>query len=154
MIEKFMSKIIRWDTPFTDTQHPAVEFLTTIEQAKHNALKILVSPFGVDKYPKYLMHFGEVLAFTCMEEANAPQLIIDAELENDIEPYLSAYQYIDSPWLKSYETQIHFIPSGHLGYFSHYMILGGDNNVEIITAYQPIIETVAQKRTFKIEREL
>jgi hypothetical protein len=149
-----MSKIIRWNTPFTDKQFPAVEFLTTIEQDKHNALQVLVAPDGVDKYPKYLIHFGEVIAFTCMEEANAPQLIFDSDLEKEIEPYLSAYQYIDSPWLKSYETQIHFIPSGHLGYFSHYLIYGGDNNVEVITPYEPAIEVIKQKRLFRIEREL
>jgi hypothetical protein len=149
-----MSKIIRWNTPFTDEQYPAVEFLTTIELGKHNALRVLVAPSGVDKYPKYLINFGEVIAFTCMEEAHAPQLIFDSELEPEIEPRLSAYQYLDSPWLKSYEPQIHFIPSGHLGYLSHYLIYGGDNNVEVITPYEPSIQRIEQKRLFKIEREL
>lgn len=151
-----MSKIIRWNTPFTDKQYPAVEFLTTIEQGIHNALQILVAPFGVDKYPKYLIHFGTVLAFTCMEEANAPQMIFDEELEKDIEPRLSAYQYIESPWLKSYESQILFTPTEELGlgYFSHYMIFGGDNNIEVITSFKPSIEIVEQKRLFKVEREL
>ena len=149
-----MSKIIRWNTPFTDVQYPAVEFLTTIEQGKHNALQVLVAPSGGDKYPKYLINFGEVIAITCMEESHAHQLIFDSDLEPEIEPRLSAYQYLDSPWLKSYETQIHFIPSGHLGYFSHYLIYGGDNNFEVITPYEPAIEVIEQKRLFKIEREL
>jgi len=149
-----MSKIIRWNTPFTDKQYPSVEFLTTIEQDKYNVLQVLVAPDGIDKYPKYLINFGVVIAFTCMEEAHAPQLIFDSELEPEIEPRLSAYQYLDSPWLKSYEPQIHFIPSGHLGYFSHYLIYGGDNNVEVITPYEPSIEMIEQKRLFKFEREL
>lgn len=151
-----MSKIIRWNTPFTDKQYPAVEFLTTIEQGKHNALQILVAPFGIDKYPKYLIHFGQVLAFTCMEEANAPQMIFDEELEKYIEPDLCAYKYIGSPWLKSYEIQINFTPTDELGlgYFSHYMIFGGDNNVEVITSFEPSIEIIKQKRLFKVEREL
>ena len=91
-----------------------------------------------------------------MEEANAPQMIFDEELEKDIEPRLSAYQYIESPWLKSYEPQIHFTPASEmgLGYFSHYMIFGGDNNVEVITTFEPSIEIIEQKRLFKTEREL
>ncbi len=148
-----MSKIIRWNTPFTDTQYPSVEFLTTIEQDKYNVLKVLVAPSGIDKYPKYLMNFGQVIAFTCMEEANAPDRGFDSVSE-EIEPHLSTYKWIDSPWLKSYESQIHFIPSGHLGYFSHYLIFGGDSNVEVITPYEPLIEVVEKKRLFKVEREL
>lgn len=147
-----MSKLIRWDTPFTDVQYPAVEFLTTIEQGKHNALQVLVAPKGIDKYPKYLIHFGEVIAFTCMEEAGAPQR--DFNSASDVIPRLSAYQWIDSPWLKSYEAQIHFIPAGHLGYFSHYLIFGGDNNIEVITPYKPSIEVIERKRPYKVEREL
>lgn len=147
-----MSKIVRWNTPFTDSPYPAVEFLTTIEKDKYNVLKVLVAPLGIDEYPKYLLDFGQVIAFTCMEEAHAPERNFDSA--SITETNLSAYQWIDSPWLKSYEPQIHFISSGHLGYFSHYLIFGGDNNVEVITPYKPSIELIEQKRLFKVERDL
>jgi len=147
-----MSKIIRWNTPFTDVTFPAVEFLTTIEKDEYNILKILVAPSGIDKYPKYLIDFGQVIAFVCMEEAYAPERDFNSAFTT--ETNLSAYQWIDSPWLKSYEPQIHFIQSGHLGYFSHYLIFGGDNNVEVITPYEPTIETIEKKTLFKFEREL
>jgi len=88
-----MSKIVRWDTPFTDISFSAVEFLTTIERDKYNILKVLVSPSGIDKYPKFLINFGQVLAFSCMEEAHTPQRDFPPTTEEN----LSAYQWLNSP---------------------------------------------------------
>ena len=35
--------------------------------------KVVVAPDGIDKYPKYLVDFGEVITFTCMDEGCCPE---------------------------------------------------------------------------------
>ena len=44
---------------------------------------------------------------------------------------LSAYEYLDSSWIKSYESGIDVLPG--VGSLRHYLIFGGDNNVEVIS---------------------
>lgn len=67
-----MAKLIPWETPFTDTQVPSVELLISNNPDGTDILKAVVSPHGLDVYQKYLVNFGNVIAFTCMEEAFCP----------------------------------------------------------------------------------
>ncbi len=64
---------------------------------------------------------------------------------------LSAYQLLDSSWVKSYEL-------GNIGgrfeKFFHYLIFGGDNNIEVITPNIPSIEIIEKKVILKIEYEV
>jgi hypothetical protein len=148
-----MSKLLRWDTPFTETQFPSVALIVTSTLNQWNNVKVVVMPQGTDKYPKYLVSFGEVIAFTCFEEAHAPER--DFASATIDENKLCAYQYLDSPWLESYDPWIEHIsfPNEKLPSF-HYLIFGGDNNIEVITTNNPTIEVIEEKTMVKIEYEL
>ena len=147
-----MAKIIRWDTPFTDRLFPSVRLLIMTEREGADILKAVVAPEGTDHYPKYLVDFGEFIAYMCMEEAWCPERNFDSTMleENN----LSAYQYLDSPWLRSYERGRGFIDRGPSAPFLHYLIFGGDFNVEVITSAVPTIEVVEQKGVLRIEYEV
>src|SRR5215203_4504841 len=146
-----MSKLIRWDTPFATAQFPSVGLLIITKPDGTDIVKALVAPDGTDRYPKFLVDFGEVIAFTCMEEAHAPAM--DFASATREEANLCAYEFLDSPWLKSYQPHRFFVRANEVT-FSHYLIFGGDNNIEVITPDQPTIETISQKETLKIEYEL
>jgi hypothetical protein len=147
-----MAKLIRWETPFTDSQFPSVGLLISTNADGTDILKAVVAPHGLDKYPKYLVNFGNVIAFTCMEEAFCPERDFGPAMFE--ERNLSAYQYLDSPWLKTYEGGIHFIAGGHPGPFYHYLIFGGDNDVEVVTPNTPTIDIIEQKEVLLIEYEV
>ncbi|MDQ3635940.1 MAG: hypothetical protein M3405_15760 [Acidobacteriota bacterium] len=143
-----MSKIIRWETPFTDAFYPSVG-LTAIplplSSKEYNNLKLIVSSEGVDKYPKYLINFGEVIAFTCMDEGCCPERDFSSATFDDKitkDRFICSFQWLNSPWLKSYEG-CHDPESE--GKFSHYLIFGGDNNVEVITENTPIITKIEKE---------
>jgi hypothetical protein len=151
-----MSKIIRWETPFTDFFYPSVILMAVplpLTSKELNNLKVVVN-YSNEEYPKYLVDFGEVLAFTFMDEACCPErdissATIDEAIKND--KSVCAFQWIDSPWLKSYE-------GCHDPYseskFSHYLIYGGDNNIEVITQNMPTIRIIEQKEILTIEWEV
>jgi hypothetical protein len=147
-----MAKLIRWETPFTDSRFPSVGLLIHASSDGTDILKAVVAPHGLDEYPKYLVNFGNVIAFTCMEEAFCPERDFDPTMCEDRN--LSAYQYLDSPWLKSYEDGKHFIAGGHPGTCYHYLIFGGDNNVEVITPNVPTVDIIEQKGVLLIKYEV
>ena len=137
-----MSKLIRWETPFTDKQRPSVGLIITTEADEADTLKAIVAPKGIEVYPKYMVTFGEVIAFTCFEEAHAPErdlASVTIEDEN-----LSAYEYLDSPWLQSYEAWKPIYFGNETSSFYHYLIFGGDNNVEVITPNSPTIDVIEE----------
>ncbi len=147
-----VTKLIRWETPFTETQFPSVGLIISTEKNGADILKAIVAPFGIDKYPKYLVNFSRVIAFTCMEEAHAPEMdFASAEIE---ESGLCAYEFIDSPWLKTYEAWIPFLTNSEKNCLYHYLIFGGDNNVEVITQNEPEIEIINEQVMLKIEYSL
>ncbi len=147
-----MAKLIRWQTPFTEAEFPSVGLLITPKNDGTDILRAVVAPGGLDAYPKYLVTFGEVVAFTSFEEAQCPKRDFDsAEIE---ERNLCAYQYLDSPWLKSYAGWEYFFAPKPGVPFSHYLIFGGDNNIEVITPNVPTVEVVKEKTVLKIEYEV
>ena len=143
-----MAKLVRWDTPFTDKPYPSVVLMIS---PWTDLVKAIVAPLGVDAYPKYLVNFGNVIALTCMEEAFSPPRDFGPSLFE--ESNLSAYEYLDSPWLKSYEEGASVLPYGP-GPFHHYVIFGGDNDVEVITPNIPKVDRVEQKSVLVIEGEI
>lgn len=152
-----MSKIVRWETPFTDSFYPSVVLLAapfSLIVNKGISAKVVVAPDGIDKYPKFLVDFDETLAFSCMEESCCPErdissAIIDETIKND--KSICAFKWIDSPWLKSYEGCHDPLSEGK---FSHYLIYGGDNNIEVITKNVPLITEVKQKEVLKLDCEI
>jgi hypothetical protein len=143
-----MSKLVRWETPFTEAFYPSVILLNLTDVYEStDLLTVIVAPDGIYKYPKYLAKFENIIAFTCMEEAYSPEReYSEIEVEEDV----CAYEWIDSPWLKSYEQGEHFIAGGKPKPFYHYVIFGGDNNVEVITPNKALIEIVNEKTVIKI----
>ena len=113
-------------------------------------LKVIVAPFGLDAYPKYLVNFEHVIGFTCMEEAFSPKRDFDLSMLEEKD--LSAYEYLDSPWIKSYESGIDVLPG--VGPLRHYLIFGGDNNVEVISRIVPTFEMVQGKTLLCSESEI
>jgi hypothetical protein len=151
-----MSKIIRWETPFTDAFYPSVVVVAIpFRSGKPSNLKVIISPGSLElPYPMYLVDFGEVLAFTYMEESCCPErdfssATFDETITKD--KFVCALQWFNSPWLKSYEGCHDPYSEGK---FSHYLIFGGDNNVEVITQNAPTIRLVEQKEVLIMECEV
>ena len=145
-------RFVRWETPFTDVQWPsAVILVQPAGLAEPNPVSALVAPDGVNKYPKYFVHFGDVVAFTCMEEMHFPERDFgEAECEAE---GLSAYEYLDSTWLKSYTAGEYFlfnIDGGSSERLRHFLIVGGDNYIEVITRHNPVIEEVSFATSMKL----
>src|SRR2546423_1150155 len=147
-----MPKLVRWETPFSARQYPSVGLLISTRSDGSDLLKAVVAPDGIDAYPKYLVTFGNVIAFTCMEEAFSPPRDFDSTMFD--EKNLSAYQYLESPWLKAYENGQHFVGGGSPGPFYHYVIFGADNNVEVITPNIPTVDRIEAKGVLLIEYEV
>lgn len=144
-----MAKLIRWETPFSDAQGPSVGLMITSDGVETDILKAVVAPKGIDAYPKYVVNFGQVIAFTCFEEAHAPERDFASATVDGAGS--CAYRYSDSPWLQSYEAHEWLLNAGE---FSHYLIFGGDNNIEVITPNIPTIEVIEEKTILKIMYEV
>jgi hypothetical protein len=147
-----MTKLIRWDTPFSEKQRPSVGLLISIEADSEDILKAIVAPSGIDNYPKYLVDFGRVVAFTCMEEAHSPRN--DFEIAENEDENLCAYLFPNSPWLVSYDQWRYFFSAEPIDEFFHYLIFGGDNNIEVITPNVPTIRTIEQSEVLRIEYKI
>jgi hypothetical protein len=149
-----MSKLVRWETPFTESRFPSAIVITSSAQQTDEPLPLLalVAPAGVDKYPKYLVDFGRVVAFTCMEEAYSPRN--EFEVAEDENPDLCAYLFPDSPWLVSYDQLRYFYSAEVVEQFFHYLIFGGDNNIEVITPNVPTIRAISRSEVLRIEHNL
>lgn len=147
-----MPELIRWDTPFTEVLRPSCGLIISTSSNQAEILRAIIAPRGIDSYPKYLINFGEIIAHTCFEEAHAPKRDFDsATIE---EENLCAYEYIDSPWLKTYESWAFIYFGDKPGAFRHYLIFGGDNNIEVITPNKPIIETINEEKILQIEYKI
>ncbi|MBS1793140.1 MAG: hypothetical protein JSS81_04765 [Acidobacteria bacterium] len=149
-----MSKLVPWETPFTESRYPSAIVITSSTQQMGAPLPLLaiVAPAGVDKYPKYLVDFGRVVAFTCMEEAYSPRN--EFEVAEDENTNLCAYLFPDSPWLASYDPLRYFYSAEVVERFFHYLIFGGDNNIEVITPNVPKIRAIEQSEVLRIEHSL
>jgi hypothetical protein len=148
-----MSRLIRWETPFTGKQYPSVGVIVSPSHDNgRDNLRAVIAPTGIDKYPKYLVDFGEVVAFTCMEEAYSPRN--DFEVADNEDVNLSAYSFPDSPWLRSYDQLRYFYSAEVVDKFFHYLIFGGDNNIEVITPNVPTIRAIERSEVLRIEYSL
>ena len=133
--------LVRWDVPFAGAKDPSVSLIT--EQGG-DAATLIVSPDGVDRYPKYLVRFDRVLAALCYEEALAlnrgyPQAAGCACLWND------------SPWLRaSRGWAVDFLRWPDL---RHYVVFGGDSIVELL-ASEPKIQQIDKKTVIETKHEV
>ena len=133
-----MSKLIRWDTPFADSFFPSVTAgFTTADLHQETILRIVVSDGAV--FPKYSVEFRKVLVFSCVDEGCAPERKWPDTEQYDSNP--CAWIWTDSPSIKSYQN-CNFDSDGLPEKMDHYLIFGGDNNVEVIAKDQPTINTL------------
>jgi hypothetical protein len=140
-----VSRLAVWETPVTYAFYPSVTLIVhpfNLQSRKQVRARVIVAPDGIDKYPKYLIDFGESIVATHMDESCCPKkdfanVVLEMDVEED--KYIAAFQWLGSPWLKSYEPC--FDPYGKEKY-GHYLIFGGDSNVEVISCETPRIEKV------------
>lgn len=139
-------KFIRWETPFTDKRWPSATVMTGPNHPDYE-LEVVVALFGIDAYPKYIVNFGNVVAFSCMEEMYFPERdFSEADCE---EEGLSAYEFVDSTWLESYRRGEFFLYNAdgeNNELLKHFLIVGGDNNIEVITKNTPTFREVEDEK--------
>jgi hypothetical protein len=140
--------LIRWDTPFADTLYPSVIPVPNFPPV----LSFAVAPDGIDKYPKYLVRFEAVIAYKCEDESYPPSDRRFDHLSRE-EERLSTYQWIESPWLKSYSGEVARIEAWHKdavgvegAKLRHYVLGGGDTIAEILAVDVPKIKKVDAPR--------
>ena len=149
-----MSKLIRWETPFSDSLFPSVVTLVNCDSQREfmYPVEAIVSPRGLEQYPKYRVQFGQVVAFSAMEEMHFPDIYFNnVEFENKKG---CAYQFIDSPWLESYRKGEYFLfnkDGGTAEALSHYVIFGGDDVFQVITKNEAVITEISEPMTLRIE---
>lgn len=132
--------------PFTDERWPSAVVMTGPNHPNYE-LEVVVAPNGIDRYPKYIVNFGNVVAFSCMEEMHFPERdFAEAECE---EEGLSAYEFIGSTWLESYSSGEYFlfnVLDGDKEQLRHFLIVGGDNIIEVITKNTPTFREVEEAK--------
>lgn len=135
-----MSQLIKWQAPFADAFFPSVVSAFTQRLDGSDQLTIVVMPGGINEYPRYLVNFYSVLVFSCFDEGCAPAR--EWPEVGNIESKPCAWQWIDSPWVKSYQPCGNHDADGNPDPLHHYLIFGGDNIVEVISRKEPVIEEV------------
>lgn len=149
-------RLVRWDTPFADAQFPSVvTFVNAGELPSSFTLEAVVSPKGLDEYPKYRVQFGDVIAFAAMEEMHFP----GADFENvDVEGQgkFCSYKFLNSPWLESYTQGEYFLfntDGGDSESLTHYVIFGGDDILQVVTRNEPEISEMREPFTVNMKLE-
>ena len=143
------SDLIRWDVPFAISLDLSVGFITDPDSSK---VVLVVRPHGFGDYPQFLIHFWDVVTLLCYEETCAIERDWNKLVRSEYD--LCAYRWITSPWLQHYRIleEIRFRKSEEK--LHHYILLGGDDIVEVIALGEPKVEQVDQKRTLEFKYEV
>jgi hypothetical protein len=137
-----MSKLVRWAVPFADAFYPSVaSAFSQASKYQINRLRIVVTS-GVNEYPKYLVSFSDVLVFNCFDEGCAPERKWPEVEVYDPKP--CAWIWTESPWVASYQGCGNFDENDQPFPLYHYLIFGGDYNVEVVARNEPSIETITE----------
>ena len=138
MVSADPSKLETWDTEFSDVLCPSAILLCNTR----GDAAVVVGPHGVDKYPKYLLRFNarSTVGYKCEDEGFAlNKSLFQLRSEN----HRCTYKWVGSPWLDTYHADhVEIILGGKL---THYVIIGGDFIVEIISTEGPLIEKIESK---------
>jgi hypothetical protein len=143
--------LVRWDTPFGDAVYPSV----TLLPEPGGGLRVVVSPHGIDRYPKYLVDFdGEVVGYLHEQESWAHPLPPEIRGEPDLH---CACLWLDSPWLRQYDASRkhfeEFVEPVVGGTLKHYCLFGGDSVVQIVFAGEPSISVIPGPVVFETAYE-
>lgn len=119
-----------------------VAAFSTTTTYQSSILKILVTAGSLGLLPQYLLSFKEVLVFSCFDEACSPERDWPEVEFDGVKP--CSWQWVDSPWVNSYQGCGNFNEAGEPDPLFHYLIAGGDNIVEVIARAEPTIEELMQ----------
>lgn len=146
-----MSKLIRWETPFSDLIDPSAIALVNRDQNDIYAypMEVIICN-DLDAYPKFRVQFGQVIAFSAMEEMHNPMSYFKDVERDDNET--CAYTFSDSPWVVAYGGGEGFVFQPDNGEsLTHYVIFGGDDIVQVITKNDPVITVISEPMMLKID---
>ena len=133
-----------WTTPFSTARLPSAYLI--LEPAGERTATLVVAPRGLDSYPKYLVHFQDVLAISCEEEIGA----LDSRWGIDSPQSSCAFILEASPAVESYNST----PFGMRVNLQHFLVLGGDNHVSIVARKSPMIEEVCSPQQLIVRHEI
>lgn len=121
-----ISKLLRWETPISDCPFPSIVSIVRVD-----SLQIAVAA-ATDKFE---FSFPVCMAFRCTDESipwHGPESKVGTTAILD-----------GSPWLDSYFNDQEVIRMTYGGPCRHFVILGGDWNVEILAANDPSIKRIS-----------
>ena len=145
--------LVSWDVPFADWREMSV---WVIAEGDFESFTVVVAPLSQkhpkDNYPKYLIRFESMIAFLTYEES----ALLDRygghlSSLSGWESGVPAYQWVSSPWAKSCRG---YAELRRWSEPRHYLILGDDSIVEVVSSHEPKIERVDAKRIIEVRHEV
>lgn len=137
-----MSKIVPWKTPFSGIQFPSIGMYVEHGELAGDLITAIVAPYGIDSYPKYLVSFGAVYEIKLYEEGCSPERGYETLL-GEVKGN-SACKWLESPSINSYQALSDVVN------LNHFILLGGDNILEVVTKNEPEITKVLKSTTINI----
>ncbi len=141
-----------FETPFARDRWPSVFLIP--ERLGDGTVTVVVAPDGLDKYPKYLVDFSAVWAFSCEEEAGGLSYA-GGLIGRDPDVVGCSYIWRDSPQAAEYDTFVpHMAIHGGRGPVVHYVFFGGDYDVGVVAAEPPVIHVVDGPQSLAVTHEV
>ena len=124
-----MSRLSAWNTPFSSAPWPSV---SVISGRNLKDTRIFVT---ADR--DFVIRFEKILGLKVCDESydKNSRFHIDRDKEN-----LCSYLWLDSPWLTEFTHESAEAVEG--GRLTHYLLLGGDYNVEVLAVGAVQIDVV------------
>jgi hypothetical protein len=142
-------ELILWDVPFAEWKGISA---WVIKEGIEEGYTVVVAPTSEkrpqDNYPKYLVRFEKVITLLQYEEACATHRLY-RDMSGSTRG-VRAYCWNGSPWLEGYKKCV-FWDANEL---HHYVILGDDNFIEVISVGEPKIERVESKQFIEVKHEV
>jgi hypothetical protein len=120
-----LPKLIRWQTPISDDPFPSI-----VSVVKTDVLRIVAAT----RTDKFEFEFPVFMAFRCTDES------IPWQWPNSEVGTTAIFE--GSPWLESYPHDRQLMEIYYGGPCRHFVILGGDWNVEILAAHAPSVKKI------------
>lgn len=125
-----MSKLIAWETPFSSASFPSVFVL--VERLDGAIVRV-----NADQ--QWKIQFQYVAGLKVCDESYDDNTRFHIE---GSEQALCSYLWKDSPWLNEFNTE--HAEAVEAGELKHYVLLGGDYNVEILALGDVAIKLVEE----------
>ncbi len=133
-----------WNTPFKDTEYPSVGMFINMHENEVDEVFAIVAPDGIDRYPKYLISYGRnSVEVKYYEEAFSPERGYELLVRNG--PKVCSLIWNTSPSVRSYEDYV-----TDKNKLKHFIIFGGDNILEVVTADVPKIEVISSPASIRL----